>query len=105
LGVLPRWPDLVRHGHPAESPDDRIARATEPLSWRHLSTPLLLGLGLLAVALALKLNGGTTSDLALAVMKIGAATFVGLRHFKWDTLRIFGFGMLLWEAVLLAGLA
>ena len=214
-------------------PNDGIARTTEPLSWRRLSTPLLLGLGLLAVALALKLNAGTTSDLALAFMKIGAvafgngvtilpvmqqvvveahhwldgpqfataiafgqitpgpilnsatfvgylvnglagalvataaifapsvvmtmiftelfapirhlapvrsavrgvmaafvgmlgwvviglgqylaaqplayvliaATFVGLRYFKWDTLRIFGFGMLLWEALLRAGLA
>ena len=34
-----------------------------------------------------------------------AATLVGLRYLKWDTLRIFGVGLLLWEAALRVGLA
>lgn len=56
-------------------PDHADSRATAALSWRRLAPPLLLGAGLLAIALALAFRPGSMSDLALAFMKIGAIAF------------------------------
>jgi len=56
-------------------PDQAVAEATVVLSWRRLATPVLLGVGLVAIAFVLAFRSGTMSDLALAFMKIGSIAF------------------------------
>jgi hypothetical protein len=48
--------------------------------------------------------GGHVFEKPLAWVMAGTA-LVALRYLKWDTLRIFGIGLLLWAAALQWGLA